>query len=286
MHLGHRSGGPAHRPETVSSRAALSAKRHHVHLLTSGLLALAMTLSGVALASTLSGVALAQPTEPAPVESTPATEAPTPGAAPASPTPPAAAPAGAVGGEHYDMKLRELEEKVVTLKEKIFRSKTRLMLLKERVLNDVIAEAKAVVVHVNEMGNSFKLESVLYHLDGEKIYFQDATSGVLDKEKFEIFANNVLPGNHVLSVEMIYKGDSTVFAYLKDYTFKLRTNYTFYATKGKVTTVQAVGYQKGDITWDLTKRPSITFRVAQASYTKDQVDGQVEGQEQPAGDGK
>ena len=73
----------------------------------------------------------------------------------------------------HDYKLRELEEKVVSLKEKVFRSKTRLLLLKERLLNDVIAEAKVVIFHENDMGSSFKPVQVLYHLDGEKIYFQD-----------------------------------------------------------------------------------------------------------------
>jgi len=173
---------------------------------------------------------------------------------------------------HYDNKLRELEEKVVGLKERIYKTKTRLLLLKERILNDVIAEARAVLVHVDEMGPSFKLQRVIYHLDGDKIYYQDTNSGNLDqKDRFEIYSANVLPGNHVLSVEMTYRGDSSVFTYLRDYVFKLRANFTFYATKGKITRVQSVGYKKGDITWDLTKRPSITFRVRQTSYSKDSI---------------
>jgi len=171
----------------------------------------------------------------------------------------------------HDYKLRELEEKVVNLKEKVFRSKTRLLLLKERLLNDVIAEAKVVIFHENDMGSSFKPVQVLYHLDGEKIYFQDDSSKILEeKDSFEIFNQNMVPGNHVLAVEMVYRGDSAVFAYLKDYLFKLRASYTFYATKGKITTVRAIGYQKGDITYDLRERPSITFDVKQISYTAEQ----------------
>ena len=86
----------------------------------------------------------------------------------------------------------------------------------------------------------------------------------------EIYNQTLTPGNHGLAVEMGYRGDSTVFAYLKDYEFKLRSSYTFYATKGKITTVRAIGYQKGDITYDLRERPSITFDVKQISYTVDQ----------------
>lgn len=190
---------------------------------------------------------------------------------PGPPAPPASnepAPPSTPGDAAHDYKLRELEEKVVDLKEKVFRSKTRLMLLKERLLNDVIAEARVVIVHENEMGPSFVPVRVLYHLDGERIYFQDdSTKTLADKDNIQLFDQNLSPGNHVLTVEMVYRGDSKVFAYLEDYDFKLRASYTFFATKGKVTTVRAIGYQKGDITWDLRERPSITFDLKQVSYT-------------------
>ena len=189
-------------------------------------------------------------------------------------------PIGVPGKDRYDLKLRELEEKVIGLKERIFRTKTRLLLLKERILNDVVAEAKALIFHVNDMGGSFAPEQVLYHLDGEKIYFQDNTSGSLSTtDPLEIFSGNVMPGNHVLSVEMVYRGDSVMFPYLKDYLFRLRANYTFYATKGKVTQVASIGYQKGDITYDLTERPSIKFQVRQRNYNRENIEGGIDSNE-------
>jgi hypothetical protein len=222
-------------------------------------------------------------TTPEPAKPSAAAPAAVPAAAPAA-VPAAAASTSNTKGpkskavksaasSQYDHKLRELEEKVVGLKERIYKTKTRLLLLKERILNDVIAEAKAIVVHSDEMGPSFKLQRVIYHLDGDKVYYQDENSGNLEgKERFEVYSANVLPGNHVLSVEMTYRGDSSVFTYMKDYVFRLRANFTFYATKGKITRVESVGYKKGDITWELTKRPSITFRVRQTSYSKDAID--------------
>jgi len=193
-----------------------------------------------------------------------------------------AAPAvpAATTSERYDLKLRQLEEKVVNLKEKIFRSKTRLMLLKERILNDVIAEAKLVVEHQDDMGSSFKPLEVHYRLDGETLKLVDNATGVLDTDdRVEIFSGNVAPGNHSLSVEMVYQGDSIFFTYLKDYVFKLRASYTFFATKGKVTTVTSTGFLKGDITYNITDRPSIKFKVDQKSYTKDSVVKAAESEE-------
>jgi hypothetical protein len=194
-------------------------------------------------------------------------KAPPPAEAPAPELPSAPPPAAT---EQYDVRLRELEEQVVGLKEKIFRSKTRLLLLKEQLLNEVVAEAKCVIVHTNEMGSNFKLIQVLYHLDSEKIYYQDENSGVLEESSsIDIYTGNVLPGNHVLSVEMDYRGDSPLFTYLQDYVFKLKATYTFYATKGRITTVKAVGYLKDDGTHLLTDRPSINFAVQQVSYSRE-----------------
>jgi len=196
--------------------------------------------------------------------------APSAGTAPATP---AAENSPQPGTRAYDHKLRALEERVVNLKEKIFRTKTRLLLLKERILNDVIAEARLVVNHLDDMGGSFKPVQVYYRLDGEDLKLLDNATGALDTDdSVEIFAGNVAPGNHNLQVEMIYRGDSAVFTYMNDYVFKLRANYTFYATKGKITTVTSKGYLKGDVTYELTDRPSITFGVGQRSYTKETLD--------------
>lgn len=204
----------------------------------------------------------------------PATDTEAPAAAPAA-APAPAAKAPEPGTRAYDHKLRALEERVVNLKEKIFRTKTRLLLLKERILNDVIAEARLVVNHLDDMGGSFKPVQVYYRLDGEDLKLLDNATGALDTdEPVAIFAGNVAPGNHNLQVEMIYRGDSAVFTYMNNYVFKLRANYTFYATKGKVTTVTSKGYLKGDVTYDLTDRPSITFGVGQRSYTKETLDEQ------------
>lgn len=218
-------------------------------------------------------VVFAQEAEPA---SEPQTEeAAPPEAAPETPPAPEAAPPGPEPGtQAYKHKLRALEERVVNLKEKIFRTKTRLLLLKERILNDVIAEARLVVHHLDDMGGSFKPVQVYYRLDGEDLKLLDNATGALNTEDpVEIFAGNVAPGNHNLQVEMVYRGDSTVFTYMNDYVFKLRANYTFYATKGKITTVTSKGYLKGDMTYDLTDRPSITFKVGQRSYTKETLRG-------------
>ena len=210
-------------------------------------------------------------------------EAPPPPATTSPPQPPDKSGVPAA----YDMKLRELEEKVVGLKEKVFKSKTRLLLLREQILHNVIAEARAVIIHKNDMGASFTLEQVLYYLDNDKIYFQDNRDGVLDeKTEFEVFNGNVLPGNHMLSVEFVYRGNGTLFSYIDGYLFKIRSNYTFYASKGRITRVKVVGYERGGITTDLEQKPYVRYEVAQFRYSRENLEKAKEGQLKPTKSGE
>jgi hypothetical protein len=189
---------------------------------------------------------------------------------------PAAAPAASEesdsSGKKYDVRLREMEEKIVSMKEKIFATKTRLVLLKERILSNVVAEAWAIIVHTNEMGGAFSLDQVLYYMDGKKKFFMRNKDGILDKQKtIEIFSGSVVPGNHTITVEMVYKGTGKMFTYLQGYKFKITSKYTFYASQGRIVKIQAVGYEKGDFTYSLEDRPAVKFKVSQYKFDKENL---------------
>lgn len=176
---------------------------------------------------------------------------------------PEAAPgAGAEGDESYNLKLRAIEERVNELKEKIFQSKARLIQLQEVVLHGTITGSKAVLVHRNEMGSSFKLWRVQYALDGAPIFNRvDSGGGELDdQEELEIFNGSIAPGNHQISVFLEYHGHGYgFFNYLKGYKFRIKSSYTFTAEEGKQTTIKIVGYEKGGITTELKDRPAVRY---------------------------
>ena len=209
---------------------------------------------------------------PAPVAAKPAAAAP-PATTPASAAVDKAAdaapeaiaqPLPAAGDAQYEARLRQIEERVVGIKERIFQTKTRLLLLKEQILDNVIAESRAVLIHKNEMGSFFELQSVLYYLDGKKIYYQDNSNALLNTRKeFEIYNGSVIPGNHALTVELVYRGNSDLFSYLEGYVFKLKSSYTFYAARGRVTEVSVVGFERGGVGTDLEDKPYIRYEVKQ-----------------------
>jgi len=195
-----------------------------------------------------------------------------------STTTPAAAPGATVAApepqtvdEAFSTRVKTLEEQVVDLKEKIFRTKARLLLLQETVLGgDLSSGARAVIFHRNEMGSQFVLESVAYALDGAPIFTKVDTNGDLDRrEEFEIFNGRIVPGNHQIAVRMVYRGHGFgIFSYLEGYKFKLQSNQTFNAEAGKVTTVKVVGFEKGGITADIKDKPAIRYDITTA---KDQA---------------
>jgi hypothetical protein len=182
----------------------------------------------------------------------------------ASPAPSAAPAEAMTADEKANLKVRSLEERVSDLKEKIFRTKARLMNLQEMVIGgDITSGSKAVLVHRNEMGSSFYLESVAYALDGAPIYTKSDQDGDLEKrEEIEIFNGRMVPGHHQISVQLVYRGHGFgVFSYLEGYRFRVQSSHTFNAEPGKVSTIKVVGYEKGGMTAELKDRPAVRYDV-------------------------
>jgi len=183
---------------------------------------------------------------------------------PVKPSPSEAALPPVTSDEAFQTRVKTLEEQVVDLKEKIYRTKARLLLLQETVLGgDLSSGARAVLVHKNDMGGSFALDSVAYALDGAPILTRTDKDGDLSKRpEFEIFNGRIVPGQHQVAVRLIYRGKGFgVFSYLEGYKFTVSSSYTFSAEPGKVTTVKIVGYEKGGITTDLKDRPAVRYDV-------------------------
>ena len=183
---------------------------------------------------------------------------------PVKPSPSEAALPPVTSDEAFQTRVKTLEEKVVDLKEKIYRTKARLLLLQETVLGgDLSSGARAVLVHKNDMGGSFGLESVAYALDGAPILTRTDKDGDLAKRpEFEIFNGRIVPGQHQVAVRLVYRGRGFgVFSYLEGYKFTVSSSYTFTAEPGKVTTVKVVGYEKGGITTDLKDKPAVRYDV-------------------------
>jgi len=163
-----------------------------------------------------------------------------------------------------NLRLRRLEQRVQALKERAWRAKARVGMLKEAVLGGGVG-ASASIVHKNKMGSSFRLMKLVYALDGTQIFARSEDSGSLAGTKsIDILTGPIAPGSHTISVYALYRGHGYgVFKYLNKYRFKVRSSHTFTAAEGKATSIEVIGFEKGGITTPLEKRPAIDFKVTQ-----------------------
>ena len=185
-----------------------------------------------------------------------------------------APPSASSGDDAYRIKITDLQGRVNELKEKIFRTKTRLAILKESILSTTIAGPEARVVHRNEMGASFNLEKIIYSMDGSPVYSKADAEYLSDQKELKIFDGPIVPGNHTVSVVMVYRGNGFgIFSYLRGYVFTLRSSHTFHAEEGKRIQVKVVGYEKGGISTDLKDRPDIRFENVLSNPSRSARDG-------------
>jgi hypothetical protein len=202
---------------------------------------------------------------PAPAAATPAATPSDPAAAPSSAGTPAAGsatPPAKTGEEAYELKIKTLEERVNELKERIFRSKQRLAQLQESVVGGATSSAKARILHKSEMGDVYRLKEIHYFMDGAPLRQEVDTSGdgLQLKNEEQLFDGALPPGNHQLTVNMVFQGSGYgMFSYLDGYQFKIRSSHTFTAEEGKQITVKVVAYEQGNATTELRDRPTVRY---------------------------
>ncbi len=166
-----------------------------------------------------------------------------------------------------NLRLRRLEQRVQALKERAWRAKARVGMIKEAVLGGGVG-SQASITHENNMGKSFRLVKIIYALDGKPIY---STNNKLIPElwkmkKLDILTGPLSPGSHTLSVMAVYQGYGYgLFKYLEEYKYTVRSSHTFAVADGKTTVVVAKAFEKGRGTTPMKDRPAIEFKVNHVS---------------------
>lgn len=189
-----------------------------------------------------------------------------PGAA--APPPDAAAVTGQAGSnaresEIYGDRLDGIEAEVMALKDKVFRSKARLEVLRSTVLSGVMAGGRVIIAHRNLMGVGFRLIRVAVILDGAQIFARSDETGALDAEdELPIFDGNLPPGPHEITVELVYQGQGYgAFDYLKGYTFKSSKNHAFAVGESGQFKLVSKGFEKGNLTTEMKDRPAVEWQT-------------------------
>jgi len=177
---------------------------------------------------------------------------------------PAAAPALTTGDAEYGRRLAAIRASLKEIDDNIKMLEGRIGTLESVALADPAETSHVVLIHRNEMGENFVLESLRYELDDAVIYNRlDPGTELNAKKEFEIFFGRLRSGRHTIAVTMVYRGQGYgVYSYLKGYRFKIKSSYTFDATVGGKTCLKVVGYERETDSLELKDRPHVRYDPA------------------------
>ncbi len=166
------------------------------------------------------------------------------------------------GAASTGIQVPDIVKKIKALQDKIKQSQERMDEVVNMVLNAGAGSgAKAVIALDNTMSESFVLVQAVISLDGAPIYKKADDEGLTQEAgEIGIFDGAILPGEHTLSVLLVYRGAGYgLFSYLKGYKFKVRSSHKFKVKEGKGVKVTIVGYEKGDQDTKMEDRPAIKY---------------------------
>lgn len=175
--------------------------------------------------------------------------------------------------QSYTIHLRQLAERVSSLKEMVSQTKIRLNLLKESVLGETTAGAELAIVQDNRMGASFRLVSFRYLLDNKQLESKEDLDGK-DSEKgtTQIYTGPALDGVHILTVELVFRGHGFgVFSYLRGYRYRIRSSYRFKIVPGTGTTIRVIPFEQGSSFTPLKERLAVRYesQISTLSFKRD-----------------
>jgi hypothetical protein len=164
-------------------------------------------------------------------------------------------------GATFAVRVRALEQRIDQLKEQVRRSHTRLSLLSETILSTGVGAARAAIRFRNDLTTAFRIERVLFVLDGA-VQFNKRYSGsqLSEKRLIPIFTGSLPPGDHTVQVLLQLRGHGYgVFSYLEGYRLTVKSAHSFTVTEGKTVDLTVVAWEKGGVTTPLVQRPTIRY---------------------------
>ncbi len=166
----------------------------------------------------------------------------------------------------YNLKLRALEEKIDSLKDKIFKSKQRLAILQETVLGGTVGGSTVTVIHRNDAGSLFRLVSAVYYFDDKPIFKQVDLPEELEEKEFQVYDTAVVPGPHRISVYYVFSGKGYgFFSYMKDYSVKISADHSFTLEEGDIVEVEVSAVDKGSM-HNFDNRIGVSFTVNKNTF--------------------
>jgi len=119
------------------------------------------------------------------------------------------------------------------------------------------------IEHFNQMGRDFRLDRVLYSVNGHLV-FPDPAKPLADYEtnRFVVWEGVIPVGENEVTVTAIYHGVGFFpFSYLSDMTFTKTDTHKITVGEGSQTTLEVTGDENGSWLTEMANRPQFEFKV-------------------------
>ena len=173
-----------------------------------------------------------------------------------------AKPAFAQEDGDFSKQLMDIENEVNDLKERFFKSKATLRLLKESIVQGAVEGAKAKVWIKNNLGSGYVLDgNIQCSIDGIDFPTSGNEKGELSSQKeFPIIEKEIQPGTHSVEVKVSLRGNGKgFFSYVNKYSFTVNRVGNFSAKQGDECQLMVEIYEKKGFGVSFLDKPQISF---------------------------
>jgi len=192
---------------------------------------------------------------------------------------------GPAEGAYSYRELKAIEERLELIKERLVQYRSRLLGLKDQLALTKMAVINASVKYRDDVGGTFDLVEVHFYLDGFEIY-RGSGEDVRKDEGVEIYQGSLLPGEHLLSAELLYRGKGHgVFAYMKKNVYRVRSRYAFDVEEGEEVLLDVVSLDKGGLMGSIADRLKVEYTISKGTTSPEEELGE-EAQSGDKGDKK
>jgi hypothetical protein len=118
----------------------------------------------------------------------------------------------------------------------------------------------------NQMGKRFKLVEATLMMDGVQVAHREAAPGQELDKAFQAYEGAIMPGEHILTVELVYEGRNLgPFTYLDNYRFRVDTSYPFTAAASAPASLNVVARERPGGNVPIEQKPMVDITPAAGS---------------------
>ncbi len=170
-------------------------------------------------------------------------------------------------GSTHTVKLQDVRTRTDEVKAELRRIHSQLAGISDQVFRTESGatgfSGRGEIRFKNEMSGAYRLVHVTVLMDGKPLYEKegDTLASLPETGKdLPVFTGALVTGDHILTLQLTFKGNGYGVFYLEGYTFNVKSTHAITVGGTGPVNIVVVSYEKGDMTTPLELRPAVEWR--------------------------